>query len=44
MFKCEGSLVAGVPIRQRLDPIDEFVERFAESIIPSAIPTNEFIE
>jgi hypothetical protein len=33
-----------VPIRQRLDPADEFVERFADTVIPSAIPTDAFIE
>lgn len=33
-----------MPIRQQLDPVDEFVERFAETVIPSAIPTDAFIE
>lgn len=31
-------------IRQRRDDVDTFVERFQDSVIPSAIPTSEFIE
>lgn len=33
-----------MPIRQRRPSVDEFVEEFSESVVPSAIPTNEFID
>lgn len=33
-----------MPIRQRCPPIDEFVEEFQETIVPSAIPSSEFID
>lgn len=33
-----------MPIRQQLDTVDDFVERYAETVIPSAIPTDDFIE
>ena len=33
-----------MPIRQRLDPVDDFVDRFTSTVIPSAIPTNDFID
>ena len=33
-----------MPIRQRLDPVDDFVEHFTSTVIPSAIPTDDFID
>jgi hypothetical protein len=33
-----------VVIRQRLDSVEGFKSRFADTVIPSAIPTSEFIE
>jgi len=32
-----------MPIRQRCPPTDEFVKRFQDTIVPSAIPSSEFI-
>ncbi|WP_367176674.1 DpnII family type II restriction endonuclease [Haloarcula rubripromontorii] len=33
-----------MPIRQHCPPTDEFVEEFQETIVPSAIPSSEFID
>ena len=33
-----------MPIRQHRPPTDEFVEEFQETIVPSAIPSSEFID
>ena len=33
-----------MPIRQRRPPTDEFVEEFQDSIVPSSIPSTEFID
>lgn len=33
-----------MPIRQRRPPVDEFVEEYGETVVPSAIPTEEFID
>jgi len=33
-----------MPIRQRRPPVDEFVEEYSESVVPSAIPTEAFID
>lgn len=33
-----------MPLRQNRPPVDEFVERFQDSIIPSAIPNERFID
>lgn len=33
-----------MPIRQRRPPVDEFVEEYGETVVPSAIPTDEFID
>lgn len=33
-----------MPIRQRRPPVDEFVKEYSETVVPSAIPTNEFID
>lgn len=33
-----------MPIRQRRPPVDEFVSEFGETVVPSAIPTEEFID
>jgi len=33
-----------MPIRQRRPPVEEFVEEFGESVVPSAIPTEAFID
>lgn len=33
-----------MPIRQRRPPTDEFVEEFQDTIVPSAIPSSEFID
>ena len=35
---------SGMPIRQYRPPTDEFVEEFQETIVPSAIPSSEFID
>lgn len=36
--------VLSVPIRQRRPPTDEFVAEFQKTIVPSAIPSSEFID
>lgn len=36
--------VSGMPIRQNRPTTDEFVEDFQETIVPSAIPSSEFID
>lgn len=41
---CLGDSVSCMPIRQRRPPVDEFVAEFSESVVPSAIPTEEFID
>lgn len=33
-----------MPIRQRRPPVEEFVEEFGDSVVPSAIPTEAFID
>jgi hypothetical protein len=33
-----------MPIRQHRPPTDEFVEEFQETVVPSAIPSSEFID
>lgn len=33
-----------MPIRQRCPPVDDFVEEYSQSVVPSAIPTDEFID
>ena len=33
-----------MPIRQHCPPTDEFVEEFQETVVPSAIPSSEFID
>lgn len=33
-----------MPIRQRRPPVDEFVTEFGETVVPSAIPTEAFID
>lgn len=33
-----------MPIRQHRPPTDEFLEEFQETIVPSAIPSSEFID
>lgn len=33
-----------MPIRQRRPPVEQFVEEYQDSVIPSAIPTSEFID
>lgn len=33
-----------MPIRQRRPPTDDFVDEFQETIVPSAIPSSEFID
>lgn len=33
-----------MPIRQRRPPVEEFVKEFGESVVPSAIPTEAFID
>lgn len=38
------SLVYIMPIRQHCPPTDEFVEEFQDTIVPSAIPSSEFID
>lgn len=35
---------ASMPIRQHRPPTDEFVDEFQETIVPSAIPSSEFID
>lgn len=44
----EGNVVPngmnGMPIRQRRPSVDEFVEEYGKSVVPSAIPTEEFID
>jgi len=41
---CLGDSISCMPIRQRRPPVDEFVAEFSESVVPSAIPTEEFID
>jgi len=41
---CLGDSINCMPIRQRRPPVDEFVAEFSESVVPSAIPTEEFID
>lgn len=33
-----------MPIRQRRPPVEEFVEEYSETVVPSAIPTEAFID
>lgn len=33
-----------MPIRQRRPPVDEFVAEYSDTVVPSAIPTDEFID